>query len=121
VVGQTPQGDAALLGIADDLYKAGLEQMRPGQMIDVVAQAPIRVVRDTRWEPDFFPGGFGHGIGIDLFAAPGGLSTGTKVVLQPGMRFASEPMMAVEGIGTGAVDDSVAITETGYQLLTGAG
>ena len=50
-------GDAAaLLAVADDLYHAGLEQMRPGQTVDDVAQALMRVVRGTRWEAGFFPG-----------------------------------------------------------------
>jgi Xaa-Pro aminopeptidase len=120
VVGGGAQGDAAaLLAVADDLYHAGLEQMRPGQTIDDVAQALVRVVRGTRWERDFFPGGFGHGIGMDLFEAPGGLFAGSRVVLQPGMTFAYEPMVVVEGLGTGVVEDSLVITATGYRLLTG--
>jgi Xaa-Pro aminopeptidase len=94
--------------------------MRPGQTIDDVAQALMRVVRGTRWERDFFPGGFGHGIGMDLFEAPGGLFAGSRVVLQPGMTFAYEPMVVVEGLGTGVVEDSLAITATGYRLLTGS-
>jgi Xaa-Pro aminopeptidase len=119
VVGDKPAGDAAgLLSVADDLYAAGLEQMRPGRTIDDVAQALLRVVRGSRWERNFYPGGFGHGIGMDLFEAPGGLFAGSQVVLQPGMTLAYEPMVVVEGLGTGVVEDSILITETGYQLLT---
>jgi Xaa-Pro aminopeptidase len=119
VVGEKPTGDAAaLLSVADDLYAAGLEQMRPGNTVDDVAQALLRVVKGTRWEPDFYPGGFGHGIGMDLFEAPGGLFAGSPVVLTPGMTLAYEPMVVVEGLGTGVVEDSILITETGYELLT---
>jgi Xaa-Pro aminopeptidase len=119
VVGEKPTGDAAaLLSVADDLYVAGLEQMRPGRTLDDVAQALLRVVRGTRWEPDFYPGGFGHGIGMDLFEAPGGLFAGSPVVLTPGMTLAYEPMVVVEGLGTGVVEDSILITDTGYELLT---
>jgi Xaa-Pro dipeptidase len=119
VVGERPQGDAAaLLSVSEDLHRAGLEQMRPGQTIDDVAQALLRVVRGRRWEKAFYPGGFGHGIGMDLFEAPGGLFAGSPVVLQPGMTLAYEPMVVVEGLGTGVVEDSIVITETGYRLLT---
>jgi Xaa-Pro aminopeptidase len=119
VVSAPPRGAAAdLLKVADDLYDAGLEAMRPGRTIDDVAQALIRVVRGTRYEKDFYPGGFGHGIGMDLFEAPGGLFAGSPVVLQPGMTLAYEPMVVIEGLGTGVVEDSIRITETGYQLLT---
>ena len=119
VVGARPTGDAAgLLKISEDLYHAGLEEMRPGRTIDDVAQRLIKVVKGTRWEADFCPSGFGHGIGMDLFEAPGGLFAGSQVVLQPGMTLAYEPMVVVEGLGTGVVEDSVLITDTGYRLLT---
>ena len=119
VVGEAPRGDAAdLLKISEELYHAGLEEMRPGRTVDDVAQRLIRVVKNTHWEADFCPTGFGHGIGMDLFEAPGGLFAGSRAVLQPGMTLAYEPMVVVEGLGTGVVEDSVVITETGYRLLT---
>jgi Xaa-Pro aminopeptidase len=119
VVGDEPAGEAAdLLAVASELYYAGLEEMRPGRTIDDVAQRLIRVVKGTRWESDFCPTGFGHGIGMDLFEAPGGLFEGSHAVLQPGMTLAYEPMVVVEGLGTGVVEDSVLITEAGYRLLT---
>ncbi len=118
-VGGPATGAAAdLLAVADELYAAGLQEMRPGQTIDDVAQALKRVVRGTRYEQDFYPGGFGHGIGMDLFEAPGGLFAGSPVMLQPGMTLAYEPMVVIEGLGTGVVEDSILITETGYEKLT---
>jgi Xaa-Pro aminopeptidase len=39
-------------------------------------------------------------------------------VMQPGMTFAYESMVVVEGLGTGVAEDSVVIIETGYDLLT---
>jgi Xaa-Pro aminopeptidase len=119
VVGGRAIGDAAdLLKVSEDLYRAGLEAMRPGNTVDDVAQRLIGVVRGTRWEVDFCPTGFGHGIGMDLFEAPGGLFAGSHVVLRPGMTLAYEPMVVVEGLGTGVVEDSLLITETGHRLLT---
>jgi Xaa-Pro aminopeptidase len=119
VVGGNASGDAAdLLKVSEDLYHAGLEAMRPGNTIDDVAQRLIAVVRGTRWEQDFCPTGFGHGIGMDLFEAPGGLFAGSRAVLRPGMTLAYEPMVVVEGLGTGVVEDSILITETGFRLLT---
>jgi Xaa-Pro aminopeptidase len=119
VVGEKPRGDAAeLLAISEDLYAAGLQEMRPGRVIDDVAQALIRTVRGTRFEKQFFPGGFGHGVGLDLFEAPGGLFAGSPVELRPGMTVAYEPMVVVAGLGTGVVEDTVLITDTGHRLLT---
>ena len=119
VVGQKPAGEAAaLLSVARDLYEAGLEKMRPGRTIDDVAKALQRVVKGTRFEKDFYESGFGHGIGMDLFEEPGGLFAGSQVELRPGMTVAYEPMVVVEELGTGVIEDTVLITETGHRLLT---
>ena len=118
-VGGKAIGEAAdLLKVAADLYDAGLEEIRPGRTVDDVAQALIRVVRGTRWEKDFYASGFGHGIGMDLFEAPGGLFAGSRAEFRPGMTVAYEPMVVVEGLGTGVIEDTVLITETGHRLLT---
>jgi Xaa-Pro aminopeptidase len=119
VVGEKAGGDAgALLAVADDLYRAGLEEMKPGRTIDDVAKALIRVVRGTAYEKDFYESGFGHGIGLDLFEGPGGLFAGSRAELRPGMTVAYEPMVVIEGLGTGVVEDTVLITDNGYRLLT---
>jgi Xaa-Pro aminopeptidase len=119
VVGQKPAGEAAaLLSVARDLYEAGLEEMRPGRTIDDVAKVLQRVVNGTRFEKDFYESGFGHGIGMDLFEEPGGLFAGSQVELRPGMTVAYEPMVVVEELGTGVIEDTVLITETGHRLLT---
>lgn len=119
VVGEKASGEAAgLLAVADDLYRAGLEEMKPGRTIDDVAQALIRVVRGTRYEKDFYESGFGHGIGMDLFEGPGGLFAGSHAELKPGMTVAYEPMVVIEGLGTGVVEDTILITDKGYRLLT---
>ena len=34
------------------------------------------------------------------------------------MTLAYEPMVVVEGLGTGVIEDTVLITETGHRLLT---
>lgn len=121
VLAATPNADQAeLLALSEDLYGAGLAEMKPGNTIDDVAQALIRAAKGRRFEQDFYPSGFGHGIGLDLFEAPGGLFAGSKAVLRPGMTVAYEPMVVVEGLGTGVVEDTFLITETGHRPLTKA-
>lgn len=118
-VGEAARGEAAdLLKVSHDLYEAGLEQMRPGRTVDDVAQALIRVVKGTKFEKDFYETGFGHGIGMDLFEAPGGLFAGSPAVFRPGMTVAYEPMVVVEGLGTGVVEDTLLITDDGFRKLT---
>jgi len=112
------RGDArALLQVGLDLYHAGLQVMGPGKTIDDVSNALLAVVRGTRYEPYYCPGGFGHGIGMSVLEVPG-LYAGNSTVLRPRMTVAYEPMVVVEGLGTGVVEDTVLITETGYERLS---
>lgn len=121
VVGGAAGGPAGeLLAVAEELRAAGLEAMRPGRTVDEVARALQRVVRGTRFEADFYESGFGHGIGLELFEAPGGLYAGSTTLLEPGMTLAFEPMVVVAGLGTGVVEDTLVITEDGHRLLSRA-
>ena len=65
------------------------------------------------------PGGFGHGIGCMLFESPNLRYQVTTDVLEPGMTFAFEPMIIVDGLGTAVVEDTMLVTETGIEPLSG--
>jgi Xaa-Pro aminopeptidase len=106
-----------LLQIGLDLYHAGLAVVGPGRSIDEVSKALLEVVRGTPYEAHYCPGGFGHGIGMALLEPPG-LFAGNTTELRPGMTVAYEPMVVVEGLGTGVVEDTILITETGYERLS---
>jgi Xaa-Pro aminopeptidase len=106
-----------LLLAGADLYHAGLRAMRPGATIDDVSHALLGAVRGTRFEPYYCAGGFGHGIGMSVIESPG-LFAGNMTELRPRMTIAYEPMVVVEGLGTGVVEDTLLITETGYERLT---
>jgi Xaa-Pro aminopeptidase len=117
VVGPAAGAARDLLQVGLDLYHAGLRVMGPGRTIDEVSNALLAVVRGTRYEPYYCPGGFGHGIGMSLLEAPG-LFAGNTTELRPGMTVAYEPMVVVERLGTGVVEDTILITEAGYERLS---
>jgi Xaa-Pro aminopeptidase len=106
-----------LLQIGLDLYHAGLQEMRAGRTVDDVSRALAATVRGTKFESDYCPGGFGHGIGTAVLEPPG-LYAGNAFELRPRMTVAYEPMVVVTGLGTGVVEDTLLITETGYERLT---
>ena len=106
-----------LLEVGLELYHDGLEVIRPGRTVDEVSQTLLGVVRGTRYEPHYCPGGFGHGIGMSVLEMPG-LFAGNATELRPRMTVAYEPMVVVEGLGTGVVEDTLLITERGYERLT---
>lgn len=120
VVGTSPGPGRAdgrardLLQVGLDLYSAGLEEIRPGRTIDDVSSALLSVVRGTKFEEDYCAGGFGHGIGMAVIETPG-LFAGNAFELKPRMTVAYEPMVVVQGLGTGVVEDTLLVTETGYE------
>jgi len=119
VVGRAPAAALALLAVSRELYDAGLPAIRPGATIDDVSRALLAVVAGTRYEPYYCAGGFGHGIGTAVLEVPG-LYAGNTTELRPRMAVAYEPMVVVEGLGTGVIEDTLLVTETGYERLTHA-
>ncbi|HET8998463.1 MAG TPA: Xaa-Pro peptidase family protein [bacterium] len=117
VVGTAEGAGLTALNVGLDLYRAGLEVMGPGRTIDDVSNALLAVVRGTKFEQYYCPGGFGHGIGMSVIETPG-LYAGNPTELRPRMTLAYEPMVVIEGLGTGVVEDTLLITETGFERLT---
>ncbi len=117
VVGAASGAAQDLLSVGFDLYHAGLAVMKPGRTIDDVSEALLKVVRGTRYEPYYCAGGFGHGIGMSVLETPG-LFAGNTTELRPRMTVAYEPMAVVENLGTGVIEDTLVITETGVERLT---
>jgi Xaa-Pro aminopeptidase len=117
VVGRATGAARDLLQVGLDLYHAGLGVMGPGRFVDDVSNTLLRVVGGTRFEPYYCAGGFGHGIGMAVLETPG-LYAGSTTELRPRMTVAYEPMVVIEGLGTGVVEDTLLITETGYERLS---
>jgi Xaa-Pro aminopeptidase len=117
VVGPATGVARDVLQIGLELYQAGLQVMRPGRTIDDVSQALLKVVRGTPYERYYCAGGFGHGIGMSVIEVPG-LLAGNTAELRPRMTVAYEPMVVVDGLGTAVVEDTLVITDTGYERLT---
>ncbi len=59
----------------------------------------------------------GHGLGMEVHEAPF-LDIGDSRVMQPGMVFSVEPGIYVPGLGGFRHSDTVAITDTGIELMT---
>jgi Xaa-Pro aminopeptidase len=119
IVGEGPHDARNILSIAQDLYFAGIEAFGPGRTNHDISRALKRVVSGTKFEKDYFGSGYGHAIGMDLLEAPGGLFDGAEIEFVPGMALAYEPMVIVQGLGTGVIEDTLVITDEGYRTLTG--
>jgi Xaa-Pro aminopeptidase len=97
----------------------------------VAAGVPAHVVDSAARETlarfdlaDAFGHGTGHGLGIEVHEEPrltrrdASAEEGDQVCLEPGMVFTIEPGAYVPGIGGVRIEDDVAVTEQGGEVLT---
>ncbi|WP_406645758.1 Xaa-Pro peptidase family protein [Aliisedimentitalea scapharcae] len=94
--------------------QAAIAAIRPGVLAEDVAAAANEVYRDRGYETGYRTG---RSIGVAYLEAPE-LKAGDKTVLQPGMTFAVDGGISVDGVTAGRIGDSVVVTETGVDYIT---
>jgi Xaa-Pro dipeptidase len=106
--------------------KAGIAEMRPGRTNKDAAEALVRTAAEHGFGDRFLSLFIAHGVGIGANEPPyiGETLPGAPVYeFQPGMVFAVEPLIWVEGIrGGGGVrlEEQVLITEAGPHVMSRA-
>lgn len=99
---------------ANTAQQAAIDSIRPGILAEEVAAAANEVYRQAGFETGYRTG---RSIGMSYLEAPE-LKTGDKTVLQPGMTFAVDGGISVDGVCGGRIGDSIYVTKTGSEYLT---
>jgi Xaa-Pro aminopeptidase len=99
-----------------DAQQAAVEAVRPGITAGEVDSAARNVLRKAKLA-DFFTHSTGHGVGLEIHEAPR-IAAGQQDALEPGMVITIEPGVYFSGKWGARIEDMVAVTATGFEVLT---
>jgi Xaa-Pro aminopeptidase len=116
IMGKENEKQKEIFSIVSEAQKKALEFLKPGvkcKEVDSVA----RDIIVKKGYGEYFGHGLGHGVGLDIHELPR-VSFNDDTVLLPGMVITIEPGIYLPEVGGVRIEDSVLITEEGYEILT---
>ena len=113
-IGEVSDQAAEVQTAAIDAQQAAIASIRPGVTAESVAAAADEVYRERGFETGYRTG---RSIGMAYLESPE-LKAGDRTVLEPGMTFAVDGGISVDGRLGGRIGDSVVVTEDGCDFLT---
>ncbi len=99
-----------------EAQQAAIEAVRPGTAVGAVDAAARKVLRKAGLGR-YFTHSTGHGVGLEIHEAPR-VANGQPEVLQPGMVITIEPGVYFPGTWGVRIEDMVAVTAGGCEVLT---
>lgn len=118
-VGHAPEGFLEAYAVLERAQAAGTAAVRPGASAGDVDDAARSVLTDAGLG-DAFVHRTGHGIGVETHEAPWILGGSTEMLV-PGMTFSVEPGFYLEGRYGARIEDIVAVTDDGVEVLNVVG
>lgn len=117
--GTPPTQIQTIYAVVEEAKQRAMELCRPGTLIGELDQTARSFIASKGYG-DYFTHSLGHGVGLDIHEPPTLRSQGpfSTQSLQAGMVITIEPGIYLSGIGGVRLEDTILITETGYENLT---
>lgn len=117
--GQPDPRIQTIYAIVEEAKQKAAELCRPGTLIGELDQTARSFIASKGYG-EYFVHSLGHGIGLDIHEQPTVKAQGpySQLPLQAGMVLTIEPGIYLPGIGGVRLEDSLLITESGYENLT---
>ncbi|CUJ97628.1 Creatinase [Ruegeria denitrificans] len=113
-IGEVRDDAARVQQAAIDAQQAAIAAIRPGVEAQDVAAAANEVYAERGYETGYRTG---RSIGVAYLEAPE-LKTGDTTILKPGMTFAVDGGISIDGVTAGRIGDSIVVTESGFDYIT---
>ncbi len=113
-VGEVKDDAARVQEAAIAAQQAAIAAICPGVLAQDVAAAANAVYEERGYETGYRTG---RSIGVAYLEAPE-LKAGDMTVLRPGMTFAVDGGISIDGVTAGRIGDSIVVTDTGCDYIT---
>jgi Xaa-Pro aminopeptidase len=115
-IGNAPKDARDAYEAVREAQQAAVDAVRPGTTVGEIDAAARKVLRKAGLGR-YFTHSTGHGVGLEIHEAPR-VAAGQKEVLQPGMVITIEPGVYFPGKWGVRIEDMVAVTANGCEVLT---
>ena len=116
VVGEADHRQREIYDLVHRAQAAGLAAVKAGVRAGDVDQAARQMIEAAGYG-DYFGHSVGHGVGLEIHELPT-MNSSCDLLLAPGMVVTVEPGIYLPEWGGVRIEDTVAVTATGCEILT---